>query len=85
MTANRSTEQRTCAVVVTYNRKALLARCIECLQAQSESGLDILVVDNASTDGTAQMLSALILTQPWPSLFYMMPSRLIPMMLPSSL
>ena len=48
------------AVVVTYNRKALLARCIECLQAQSESGLDILVVDNASTDGTAQMLSALI-------------------------
>lgn len=39
------------AIVVTYNRKALLAKCIEKLQAQTKS-LDILIIDNASTDGT---------------------------------
>ena len=48
------------AVVVTYNRKALLAGCIECLRKQTEPDLDILVIDNASTDGTAQMLAPLI-------------------------
>lgn len=42
------------AIVVTYNRKALLARCIEKLQAQTKT-LDILIIDNASTDGTASL------------------------------
>ena len=42
------------AVVVTYNRKALLARCIECLRGQSEPGLDILVIDNAKQPEAAQ-------------------------------
>lgn len=46
------------AVVVTYNRRALLARCVAALRAQ-EGGLQrILVVDNASTDGTGTMLEA---------------------------
>ena len=48
------------AVVVTYNRKALLRQCIDCLARQTEQGLDILVVDNASTDGTREMLAPLI-------------------------
>lgn len=42
------------AIVVTYNRKAFLARCIEKLQAQTKT-LDILIIDNASTDGTASL------------------------------
>lgn len=47
------------AVVVTHNRRALLARCVEALLRQSEPGLDILVVDNASADGTGEMLAPL--------------------------
>ena len=42
-----------CAVVVTYNRLELLKQCVEALRGQS-AGCDILIVDNASTDGTAQ-------------------------------
>lgn len=42
--------------MVTYNRKALLAKCISALQAQSRRPELILVIDNASTDGTRAML-----------------------------
>lgn len=44
------------AVVVTYNRKALLEKCISCLLAQ-EWACDIMVVDNASSDGTEEMVA----------------------------
>jgi GT2 family glycosyltransferase len=47
-----------CAVVVTYNRLELLKRCLDHLQHQSRPPEAILVVDNASTDGTAEMLAA---------------------------
>jgi GT2 family glycosyltransferase len=47
-----------CAVVVTYNRADLLAECLDRLQAQSAPPERILVVDNASTDGTADLLAA---------------------------
>jgi GT2 family glycosyltransferase len=47
-----------CAVVVTYNRLELLTRCLEHLERQSRPADAILVVDNASTDGTAEMLAA---------------------------
>jgi glycosyltransferase involved in cell wall biosynthesis len=47
---------RVIAVVVTHNRRALLARCLEALRSQ-KGGLErILVVDNASTDGTQVLL-----------------------------
>jgi GT2 family glycosyltransferase len=49
---------RVCAVVVTYNRRDLLRECLVSLQAQTHVPDTILVVNNASTDGTAQMLSA---------------------------
>ena len=45
------------AVVVTYNRLELLQQCIEALRAQT-AACDILIVDNASTDGTAQWLDS---------------------------
>lgn len=48
------------AVVVTYNRRALLARCVECLLRQSAPDMDIWVIDNASTDGTGDMLAPMV-------------------------
>ena len=39
------------AIVVTYNRLEMLKQCVEHLQAQTFP-CDILIVDNASTDGT---------------------------------
>ncbi|MCM1234208.1 MAG: glycosyltransferase family 2 protein [Ruminococcus flavefaciens] len=39
------------AIVVTYNRKEYLKECIAALKA-SETPVDILIVDNASSDGT---------------------------------
>jgi len=43
---------RVCAVVVAYNRAALLRECLAALGAQTRAVDTILVVDNASTDGT---------------------------------
>ncbi len=44
------------ALVVTYNRKDLLKENIEALLSQSFTDFDILVVDNASTDGTKEFM-----------------------------
>ena len=51
---------RVAAVVVTYNRKECLLRCISALRGQQGAVTDILVVDNASTDGTAAALAPLV-------------------------
>lgn len=59
------------AVVVTYNRRDLLLECLSCLQNQNfsdasqacETSLDILVIDNASTDGTSKALKPLANTK----------------------
>jgi len=45
-----------CAVVLTYNRKDMLERCLAALAAQTRRCDRIIVVDNASIDGTAAML-----------------------------
>jgi GT2 family glycosyltransferase len=47
-----------CAVVVTRDRRALLRECLSALQGQTRPPDDILVVDNASSDGTSEMLAA---------------------------
>lgn len=44
------------AVVVTYNRKELLKECINALLEQEYDNCDILIVDNASTDGTKEFI-----------------------------
>lgn len=44
------------AAIVTHNRRELLARCIERVQAQSRPVDGVLVIDNASSDGTVEML-----------------------------
>jgi rhamnopyranosyl-N-acetylglucosaminyl-diphospho-decaprenol beta-1,3/1,4-galactofuranosyltransferase len=44
------------AVIVTYNRLELLKRVIHAVKSQSEKVSSIIVVDNASTDGTCAYL-----------------------------
>lgn len=46
------------AVVVTHNRRELLGRCLDHLQAQTCPPDAILVINNASTDGTVEMLQS---------------------------
>lgn len=43
-------------VIVTYNRASLLKECLEAVEAQGQPYDWIVVVDNASTDGTGQLL-----------------------------
>ena len=49
----------TAAVIVTYNRKALLKECLLALLSQT-TACDILVIDNHSTDGTAAAVEDII-------------------------
>lgn len=49
-------EDRIFAVVVTYNRKNLLLECLKGLSQQSRTLAGIILVDNASTDGTPDLL-----------------------------
>lgn len=58
MARPRGEHEDVCAVVVTHNRIALLRRCLVALQQQRRAVDAILVVDNASTDGTAEMVRA---------------------------
>ena len=44
------------AVVVTYNRKQLLTECLDALLAQTRPVDKIILIDNASTDGTPELL-----------------------------
>ena len=50
---------KTAALIVTYNRKDLLKECIKAL-TRSETSCDIIVIDNASTDGTRDALQGFV-------------------------
>jgi len=56
MNIHRSDITRVTTVIVTYNRKDLLKRCLDALLRQSYLPETILIMDNASTDGTQSML-----------------------------
>lgn len=45
-------------VVVTYNRKILLERCLLAIARQTRSPDEMFVIDNASTDGTGEWLAS---------------------------
>ncbi|MBI5535074.1 MAG: glycosyltransferase family 2 protein [Deltaproteobacteria bacterium] len=47
---------RLSVVVVNWNSREDLAACLESLQAQTHDDLETIVVDNGSTDGSAQMV-----------------------------
>ncbi len=50
-------QERVVAVVVTWNRKTLLAESLRAIKAQATPPAEVVVVDNASDDGTDQLLS----------------------------
>jgi rhamnopyranosyl-N-acetylglucosaminyl-diphospho-decaprenol beta-1,3/1,4-galactofuranosyltransferase len=45
-----------CAIVVTHDRRRMLTECLEALAGQTQPPGRVLVVDNASTEGTREML-----------------------------
>ena len=49
-------KKKVVAIVVTYNRKELLKECVKALLNQEYKNCEILIVDNASTDGTKEFL-----------------------------
>lgn len=46
------------AIIVTHNRKTLLTRCLDAVARQTCRPSSILIVDNASTDGTREQLGS---------------------------
>ena len=50
--------EKVIAVIVSYNRQALLAECIKALREQTRKPDAILVVNNGSTDSTSHWLNA---------------------------
>jgi len=57
--ANADTRKhRIFAVVVTFNRKALVPQTLDALRAQTRPLERIMLIDNASTDGTPEVLRA---------------------------
>lgn len=52
------------AVVVTYNRRELLRECLTALMEQTRPLDEIILVDNASTDGTTEMVEELSMGSP---------------------
>lgn len=51
-----NTKESVCAVLVTYNRKELLIECLNGLLAQTRPIDAVVIVNNASTDGTEALL-----------------------------
>lgn len=49
-------DKKIAAVVVTYNRKDLLIKCLKSILSQTYKDVEIVVVDNASTDGTKKLI-----------------------------
>jgi GT2 family glycosyltransferase len=47
---------RVCITIVTYNSDTFIASCLESVFAQTEQDFEVVVVDNASTDHTRQIL-----------------------------
>lgn len=54
----RTLEPRVTVAIPTYNRAALLSEAIESVLAQTYEGFVLLVADNASTDGTPEVVAS---------------------------
>jgi hypothetical protein len=49
--------KKACVVMATYNRAHLLARSLECYAGQSLADFEIIIVDDASTDHTPELVA----------------------------
>lgn len=47
-------------IVPTYNRQGLLLRCVQSIRAQTFGRFEAVVVDDGSTDGTAEMMARIV-------------------------
>ena len=52
MVLNNTLEKRIACIIVTYNRKQLLKRCLNSVVSQTSKPEVVYIMDNASTDGT---------------------------------
>jgi GT2 family glycosyltransferase len=50
-------DAKVCATIVTFNSELYIRRCLEAVLRQEGIQLEVVVVDNASTDGTREILS----------------------------
>src|SRR5947209_14938759 len=50
------TEPTVCVSIVTFNSSRYIERCLQAVLKQQDVRLDVVVVDNASTDGTRDIL-----------------------------
>jgi GT2 family glycosyltransferase len=53
-------------IVVTWNRRDLLRACLESLARQTHSSFEVIVVDNGSDDGSADLVQNLAASYPVP-------------------
>lgn len=51
-----SPQYKIACIIVTYNRKELLLRCLNAVKQQSYKPQTVYIIDNASTDGTGDLL-----------------------------
>jgi len=58
MTAYSSCQAAPSVIIATYKREALLDRCLAALAAQTLAAAEVIVVDDASTDRTPEVLRA---------------------------
>lgn len=54
-----------CAVVVTFNRKDLLEECLDAIFNQTIGVNKLIIIDNASTDGTEELIRSKYLEKPF--------------------
>ncbi|WP_348702396.1 glycosyltransferase [Turicimonas muris] len=52
-----------CAVIVTYNRRFLLARCLSSILSQTICCKKVVVIDNASSDGSQSFIESKFLAE----------------------
>jgi len=52
-----TSSEKICAIIVTYNRKTDLKKCIDALLSQTLPLDQIMIMDNASIDGTMEMVT----------------------------
>ncbi len=65
---------RLSVVIATRNRRDRLAETLAAIESQWCSGVEVLVADGASEDGTAEMLDGLASSRPWLRVFRLAPN-----------
>ncbi len=59
MTATASSQPRISVVVPAYNRRSFLKRCLESIEATGYPNLEVLLIDDGSSDGSWELIQQL--------------------------